>query len=473
VVGQACWDKSAVPDPKYCGGSFNELTITNGAIAQHSDAAGYSHAVRLGQGSGRGLHLEKLRIKVSSHSSVPISTIGQKGTTVSDVQIENGVTTIGNRHQIEGVAIRLLDEYKSDQPVEIRNVTISGGPQGGILVTAPGSQVHDNDISLLGRYTNDFGIYLWGHRSEARNNDIHGQSRGIQIDRATGAVARENQISVFEKPTNEEYKGCEVAGTFGIQVESRSQQALVENNQVNALADECDARAFRVTATKDGSGTISRGNKFTARRRPGAKTKAISASFVGAHSVRLERDILDADSANVEVGWEGARDIVLQDVTFIKGPNAALDYATFSFRAGSGKGVAAAPTASLTIIDGTFLKGASPESYSMMPIGYEKWAQPVEYFIQWTQRFKITSGDQPVVGAAVTIDGGKNEKYELLTDASGETPPVVLTEFRRSNTSTTVSTEIYVYRVNVVHQGKTLRFTIQPKAKSTIVKELR
>jgi hypothetical protein len=474
VVGQACWDKSANPDPKYCGGPFRQLTIRNGAILQQAGAAGYSHAIRMGQGAGGGLRLEKLRIRVSAHSSVPISTIGQKGTSISDVHIESGVTTIGNRHQIEGAAIRLLDEYRNAEPAEVKNVHIVGGAQGGILVTAPLSKVIGNDIALLGRYTNDFAIYLWGERSEASGNNVHGQGRGIQLDRGTASIVRDNRIEVFEKPQNDEYKGCQAGGAYGIQVESRSKQSVVEKNQVLALAAECDARAYRQTDTPAGAGNVSRNNQYVARAAPGAKGKAISASFSGVADAMMEGDTLEADFANVEVRWESARDVVFKNVTFIKGAQATKDYATFYFRPGASNGVNPARNAKLRVIDATFLNGASADSYSMVPVGFEKWGQNAEYLIQWTFALKVIGRDQgPVSGANVRIVGGADESYELQSDKEGMTPPLVLTQFRRYNTPTGIEKQTAAYTVTVEAAGKKEDFPLEVKEKMVLTHQLR
>jgi hypothetical protein len=332
-----------------------------------------------------------------------------------------------------------------------------------------------NDISLLGRYTNDFGVYLWGENSEASQNNIHGQSRGIQLDGGSESVVRGNRIEVFEKPVNEEYKGCQIGGAFGIQVESKSKRGLVERNDVLGLADECDARAYRQTDTPAGSGNHTRNNRFVARTaRSDAKGKAISASFAGVGSSRMEGDILEADFANVELGWEGAHDVVLRNVTFIKGAHASSKYATFYLRPGANKGISPDRSASLKVIDGKFLNGASPDSYSMVPVGFEKWGQFAEYYIQWTFQLKLTGRDKnPIKGATVVLTGGANESYEFATDEEGLTPPTVLTEFRRYNTTEGIEKQAFEYKVSIRHGGRSEEFPIRVTGRTILTRQLR
>lgn len=472
VLGQACWDKGA--DAKRCGGSFAFLTVKHGTIVQAAKAPPYSHGIRLGQGSTRGLTAEDLRIQVQSPSSVGIWVLGgDGGHLVRNVVIENRSDLVFNRHQLEGVAVRFRDMAKANEPNRVEGLKVIGGPQGGVLETAKGSKLHNNHISLKGVVTNDFGFYLMGEAIEAAGNTVDGQSRGIMVASAQ-AVVRNNLIRTHEAAVNEEYGGCQIEGTFGIQLEARAAQAKVMKNDVRVLAEACDARAFRATETKANSANVSTGNIYRAVRAPGSNSKAVGASFSGARDVTLEGDTIEADTSNAEAGWSGAQNIVFRGVTFIKGAHASADYATFWLTPGSNNPQYRRTSADFKIIDPIFRDGAAADSFRIHPIGYEKWAMPAEYSVQWSFRLQVTQSDgSPLAGVKVDIaDDRGNAVSSQITDKDGRITPAVLTEFRRFNTPQGVEKETFVYVVRVVSGALKKEFKLSPTAPTSRVEVL-
>src|SRR5262249_2300090 len=157
-----------------------------------------------------------------------------------------------------------------------------------------------------------------------------------------------------------------------------------------ASADQCDARAFRNTDSANLSGNVSRGNHYKAVR-VGTTTKpAIAASFAGMYDVLMDGDTLEADTNNVEIASEGGRNVTLRNVTFVEGSNPASNYATFVVKAGETNTYLTSTRRSmLTVQDPRFLNGASANSYIIYPIGYNGWAVPVDFFLQWTYNLTV------------------------------------------------------------------------------------
>lgn len=466
VLGQACWDRGGKADPAVCADSFAFLTVKNGALIQAEGAPPYSHGIRVGQGRWRAPAFENLRIRIHSPSSVGILvTGGYGGTRLSKVTVENQSVHVFNRHQLEGAAVRLVDVGKNGDPDIIDGLRVIDGPQLGVLDTAPGSKITNSHIALQGAFTNDFGIMLFGDRSRAASNTIAGRSRGIQVN-ARNIVVESNVIDTFEDAVNAEYGGCQMEGTFGIQLERGAARALVTKNDVRVRARACDARAFRATATQAGSNNRSTGNFYRALKdpavtkagvdknkaqKPGRPVRAVAASFSGAKDIVLEGDTLEADTWNAEINFGGGTNIVLRGVTFIKGANAREDYATFALLPGSDNPTDQRILAELRVIDPIFRQGAAADSFFMHPTGFQKWVMPAEYSIQWTFNLKVVSADNAALsGVSVNIVDQRGASVaQAVTDSDGRIPSLPLTAFRRFNTPQSIEKEVFSYVVKL------------------------
>lgn len=464
VLAQACWDTAGKASPDACGDKFSRLTIRNGDIIEAEGAPAYSHAIRVGQGNHERLRVEDVRLRISSPSTAGILVLsGRGGNSFRGITIENHSEKVLNRHQLEGAGIKVLGAANATGDV-FENVVIRGGPQTGLVVTSSGTRVASAVVALAGTVTNDFAIMLIGDRMQAVGNRIAGRGRGVQIDGAATTVA-DNQISGFEEAVNQEYGGCQARGTFGVQLEARSRDAVVTRNDVEVRATACDARAFRATSLKPGNANRSHDNRYRALRNKTSTGKAIAASFAAVQDVLLENDVLEADDWNVEIDWDGARNVVIRNGTFIKGAGATEDYATFTLLPGSND-PASASSAELQVIDPTFRNGASPDSYYMRPIGFGKWATRAEYSIAWSYLLRVLNPDgTPVGNAAVEIrDNHDKVAFRGITQANGEAPRVDLKQFRRFNTATDIQREDFSYRVLVSAGERKRESVVSPAA---------
>src|SRR5205814_9130694 len=173
-----------------------------------------SHGIRIGQINRTNfLTVHDVTFNVDAPASIPIyTTFSGAGSQVKHNRFNNQVTTIADRHAIEGASVK----FASGEPGQaIDSNVIAGGAQGGIYSTAPGATITNNRIAQNGRYSNDFGIYLWGSKQQAFGNNIAPVSgRGIQVGgncfsrncrASSGQSAHDNQVSVIELRQNCDY----------------------------------------------------------------------------------------------------------------------------------------------------------------------------------------------------------------------------------------------------------------------------
>jgi hypothetical protein len=292
ILGVACWDSDyGLGNP--CGGTFNNLTVFGGTITQSGGVAPFSHGIRLGQSQGltRSLAVHDVIFNMSANSAIPIfGTYNGTDSAIYNNIINNHVLQIRNRHQLQGQSIK-FDSAQVPGPASIFNNRISGGPQGGIFSAVPGTKIYGNTISQNGTYTNDFGIYAWSDAGEVYGNVITPtMGRGIHIGVSTGESVRDNTIVVIEQKDNEEYGGCQIGGTFGIQFDDNPRRAVAFHNNVTANADQCGAQALRVTESLKGSGNLSHDNQYTAHRVGNSEAFATGFGSSGAMGFTSEHD---------------------------------------------------------------------------------------------------------------------------------------------------------------------------------------
>lgn len=452
ILGVACWDPDfGTGNP--CGGSFNNLTVYGGTIVQRAQAA-FSHAIRLGQGMGRGLVVHDVTFVLRADSSIAIFTtsLGTRNQVFDNV-INNDVTTISNRHQQQGQSIKFADSKKVPGPAAIHGNHIFGGAQGGIFSEVVGSKIYDNIISHKATYTNDFGIYAWANGGEVfRNTVTPVLGRGIQIAGASiGEKVHDNTVIVIEGRVNQEYGGCQIGGAFGIQFDDAPQSATVFNNTVVAKADQCDAQALRVTDSRRGAGNSSHDNTFTAERKSNTAVVATGFGTGGATGFTSQRDTFAGDTSTVAFDWDGGQNLIFRECKFVKGAHSTADFVTFSFKNGRGH-----PVSGIRFVDSVFENGAERTSTDMRPIGSNgDWPGPSEYFVDWTLTlFVHDQQKRQLPGAQVSVnDAFGHAIYQGRTNHQGKLS-VPLTEFRIYNTVTGVVHERQTpHKVNVTMRG--------------------
>jgi hypothetical protein len=328
ILAADCWDHEI--DGNSCGGTHKYPTIMNGRIVQGAHAAPKSHALRFGQANSlTGVKVHHLDITISSPDSIAI--FGEYLPGGSDLYantIHNNVTAISSRYQFNGASIKLGEEIDAKLPDLIHNNVIVGGAQLGIRDdNSRGSKIYENDISQDASYTNGFCIDAAGAGMQVYRNichPIHG--RGIHANRSDIQIF-DNVIETVDNNNNVEYKGCEINGTYGIQVESDGfapTNISIFKNRVTVHAAQCPAEAMRLTEIEDGDIQI-HDNVFIAVQdkieggfsEEGARVFSVGETH--GNKLRIFGNTARADSAIFHMDWDGGDGFTLNNNTFEAG----------------------------------------------------------------------------------------------------------------------------------------------------------
>jgi hypothetical protein len=452
VLAAACWFIYLGDNP--CGGSARGLVVKNGTIEQGSGAAPYSHGVAVQSINNTSeITVAHTTIIVSAKSSINIKIDYKTPLHIHHNTLISNVTEIFNRHQVEGVLAKLTNGSVH----RVHDNVLRGGPQGGLQSTASDSQIYRNDISQNGHYTNDFSIYAWGDRMEVFDNYVHPVSgRGIQLDYADDIRVHHNVIEVKELPYNEEYSGCQLSGAYGIQIEGSTANNVVYANDVLALADECDGKAFRATGVDAGTNNLVCNNTFRGERvgNTDAIAAATSLGSVGGGVTLLDNTLI-ADTMHIHDYWSDAANVLFRRNIFRKGSNPSPSYVTFFFDNNR-------PVSNIVIEDGVFENGASHTQAMMRQVGSPSWAGPSEYYVAWTLNLIVVGSDgQPKGGADVTIqDASGMHVFSGTTDSNGRIE-TSLFEYRAFNsTEAPYNQEAMTPHLLTVSDGRTVTESI-------------
>lgn len=328
VLAADCWYKEIAGNP--CGGTHRNLVVMNGNIVQGPAAAPFSHAVRLGQASDiGGVKLEELNITVSAEDSFAIyGEYLPGGSDISNNVIHNNVTTISNRMQFRGASIKLDGESNAKISDLIHNNVILGGAQLGIRDdNQAGTRIYENDISQNATYANGFCIDAAGNNMQVYRNHCHPiHGRGIHANHS-GVGIFDNQIETVDSNQIKEYSGCELLGTFGIQVESDNYNPTdirIYGNHVIAHAAQCPAQALRLSDLHGAQVSVY-DNTFIAvqdQLAGGYSTQdadAFATGEVQGNGLRIYNNIFQADSSIFYVDWDTAGQITISNNRFQAG----------------------------------------------------------------------------------------------------------------------------------------------------------
>lgn len=469
IAAIACFDKEVGPGGAAQGeacsssGVVDDLSISNGAIIQSTHAIPKSHAVRVGQvRSGEDLTIHDVKFQLSVDSSVAVYTAYVGHQRLYRNTVDSSVKGISNRHQIEGVSFK-IESGEQLSGGEIFENHFVGGPQGGIFSATANATVHDNDIRQDGYYWNDFAIYAWGNHEQVFRNTIAPKNgRGIEIgggavnvngrnEGARNVAVYNNNVVVTEAPQTRNHPddppSCELGGAYGIQFDDNPANSSAYENNVVAIADQCEAVGLKLTDL--GSGNESHNNTYVAKRIANSSQIAAAVLTGGANGFRSQNDTFIADTATIAFDWDGGSNLVFRNPALGKGSNPAQNYVTFSFQNGG------TPVSNIHVVDAEFRNGASKNSTDMQPIGANEWHLAAEYFVDWTLRLTVNDGaGHPTPGAMVEVyDAKQAQAFRGTTDANGGVE-TVLTELHVHNTKAGVEKELRTpYLVKISKSG--------------------
>ncbi len=313
VLAADCWFKPIAGNP--CGGVHRSPTVMNGSITQGDAAAPFSHALRFGQGQAlTGIKVHNLTIRIHAEDSIAIySEYLPGGSDVYGNTIYNNVRTISSRTQFRGASIKLDAEDKARLADKIHDNVIRGGAQIGIRSDNPaGTEISRNDISQDAVYTNGFCIDAAGRGLLITGNYCHPvHGRGIHANESDIRIEN-NKIVTVDSDKNAEYHGCEIHGTYGIQLEddgSHPTSFTVVHNKVTVYARKCAAEALRLTSLRNAALQI-HDNVFAAVQQPAPgdaaqPARAVSIGDADGAGASITANTMRGDSAIFHVDWDG------------------------------------------------------------------------------------------------------------------------------------------------------------------------
>lgn len=242
------------------GISSRNPTVKNGTIRQGQARGDFSHnlSMSLIPGVNPAGRFVNLNMYVWGNSCKAIWANYLTNAVFANNTIDSDVETIAVRDYYDGSLIH--SGWASSNGV-IANNTILDGIQTAIKVESASAanrmQIYGNTISLNSTYTNDFAIVSYdGYGNIIHDNVVDcvsndGSCRGIYMS-SNGGEIYNNTVSVQYKSQNQEYGGCGGV-SYGLQLEQKQVNATVYGNTVTAVADECNAVAFRYFGPADNS----------------------------------------------------------------------------------------------------------------------------------------------------------------------------------------------------------------------------
>ena len=293
-VGPASWNPLRYPDITIYGNAVG-TTIKNGKIIQGQGLASYSDAIYVAENSGTNFDFNNLELTTKGANSHLIFSYNMIGGKISDNLFHHEISAITSRDGYNGAAIKI--EYGGDGGLIYDN-TLDKGIQTAIYASTKGTaankvQIHNNNLTLQTKYTNDFAIVGSGSKifgNTVNCGDGNNSCRGIGIGGKATEVYN-NIVSVQQLPRNQEYDGCCLAGAYGMQMESSTNNIEVYGNTVTANAGICEAYALRANPYEEGgsSSTNNRiyNNVFTSIANGGARAASIKYSQLSAGDINV------------------------------------------------------------------------------------------------------------------------------------------------------------------------------------------
>jgi len=467
VIAADCWDKDIAGSP--CGGSHKHAVIENGKIIQGAAAAPMSHAVRFGQALNlTGIVVHDLDITVSVPDSFGIyGEYLPGGSDIYHNTIHNNVKVISNRHQFRGMSIKLDGENKATLPDLVHDNTIIGGAQAGIRVdNSAGSKIFRNDISQDATYTNGFCIDAAGAKTQVYGNKCHPvHGRGIHTN-ASGVQIFDNVVETVDSGQNEEYNGCEINGTYGIQAESDAgspENIEIYHNHVIAHAAKCPAAAMRLTDLLGASVDIHDNTFIAVQDKIGSQlsdqsARGFSVGNVTGENVKFTRNFVQADSTIFHMDWDGVGSIKLEDNTFKAGVHGTATLLA-DFENGTG------PSQENIFADNV-MQGFSASAVKFGEYTGDSW-------LDVGSSFTVHLTDQrgrAVVGAEARISDGWERPARGVTDARGNAK-LLLPWVRAQNKQP--PKKFREHSLVVTHGGcETLQFDLSPPMSKVVNRTL-
>jgi hypothetical protein len=378
------------------------------------------------------------------------------GATASSTVMHDVIYTDNDSGACGSVGCRAEDQYypiavsdaRSAGPSQFYNITGTGGTQGAIVTSAPNSTFKNDFISpgnATSTNTNGFVFQAWGPSAIIQNNLTTGSGaggsclscRGVQVSSVvgvvTGTVVQNNVLYTTNLNNNLEYGGCQIDGSFGMQINTAGStydlsNNTFQNNKVTVTSSVCPGFGFSwsgATMAQGPNKTID--NTFVCNLTPGSATGPCAGMrLVGNQysphpdgAVTGTGDTFLGDTSAIYIYYDGTPSWTCNQCTFGKGSNPIAGWVMLDYYGGHVSGASSNP---MFLVDPTFTGGATKDSNNLQAWASNNASLSFSYTIQWTYTVTVkgaTSGS-PISGAMVTaMDSQGGQECSGTTNSSG------------------------------------------------------
>jgi hypothetical protein len=373
------------------------------------------------------------------------------GTTIHDViYMDNdkyACGDVGCRDVDQGYPI-VVDQSSPAGPTVVYNVTGAGSTQGGIVSTAPNSQFYNNFIApgnSTSTNTNGFIFQDWGPGTVVENNLTTGSGmegsclscRGVQVSSAnnvsvTGAVVQNNILYTTNLNNDVEYGGCQIDGSYGMQINTAGSNAALsnntfQNNKVTVTSGVCPGFGFSWSGATAGSGpNKTKNNSFVCRLASGFTAGPCAGARFDANqynpgiaAVVGTGDTYIGDTSAIYIWYDGTPTWTCNQCTFGKGANAISGWVMLDYDGGWQSGQSSQP---MYLVDPAFTGGATKDSNNLSAWASNNGSLSFSYTVQWTYTVTAkgaTSGNAISGATVAAVDGQGATECSGTTNSSG------------------------------------------------------
>jgi hypothetical protein len=451
--------------------NVNNTTVHNGAISEGAGANTGLASGMFGSGaiiasstgsssSSSGTAMFNLNISVHAARAKVLWEENSGGggglsTVVHDVIYTTNDTSacnnVGCRAEDQGYPI-VMDQSISAGPTQFYNNLGIGGTQGGMMTVAGNSAIVNNVIdpgSSAVTNSNGFAYQDWGTAATVENNLIVGigassgpdnsciSCRGIQIGAGghsvNGSLIENNTLYTYNLQNNTEYNGCQIDGTFGMQINIAGEAIDVsnntlKNNKVYTFSDVCPAFGFSYSSATNNNGPNQMQNNVfscvlvngaTAGPCAGIRLDGLQYSPHPDNAVINAGDTFVGDTSAIYIFADGTQSWTCNQCTFGKGPNAISGWVLLDYFGGFSANAGSNP---IFLVDPVFTGGAAKDSNNLARWSTNNSSLSFSYTIQWT--YTVTAKGavtgSPISGASVAaVDSQGKTECSGTTNSSG------------------------------------------------------
>ena len=412
---------------------------------------------------------------------------GSSGTTIHDViYTNNDSSTCGSvscRDQDQYYSI-VIDQSKNSAPTQMYNVIGSGGTQGAIVSSARNSQFYNNFVTsgnVTSTNTNGFIFQDWGAGTTIRENLTTGSGsggsclscRGVQVSSAnnvavTGSVVQDNVLYTTNLNNDVEYGGCEIGGSYGIQINTAGSSSdlsnnTVQNNRATVTSSVCPGYGFSWSGATAANGpNKTNNNTFTCNLASGFTSGPCAGIRLDANqynpgiaAVVGTGDTYKGDTSAIYIFYDGTPTWTCNQCTFGKGSNPISGWVMLDY---DGGGQSGASSQAMFLVDPNFTDGATQDSNNLSKWASNNGSLSFSYTVQWTYRVTVkgASSGSSISGATVTARDSKGtQECSGPTNASGVFSCVVNDTKYAATSSSYTTTSYSPFAITITKPGCT------------------